>query len=391
MKRLLIVSAGLVALVVGVMGAWYAERQDHEFQRLISAGNAALGQGEIDGAIEAFSGAIALKEDSMLAYLRRGDAYRRRGEFDTALRDLGAAAALDPSAPVPLELSGDVHLAQGRYALAAADYQQFTVLDDQSPRVLYKLGLARYRSRQPGEAITPLQGALALDAGFAQAAYLLGASLRELNRSDEALQALTRAISLDPALAAAREELAILHGQAGRQRDALDQLEALAALEPSRVERQVAVGLAYAEWGRTESAILSLGRALDRYPDHPSVLAALGRVWLLVAEREQDSSALERAVGLLRPLASSAEATAETLTLYGRALMLSGRPADAERVLTTATDRLPVDPSALRYLAEAAGRLGHHQIARDALLRHTAVAGPVTAATTAGAPPSRPQ
>src|ERR687896_684538 len=77
---------------------WYSVRQEREFQRLIAAGDAALAADQTYGAIEAFSDALALKSDSMLAYLKRGDTYRRRGELAAALRDLRLATTLDPSA-----------------------------------------------------------------------------------------------------------------------------------------------------------------------------------------------------------------------------------------------------------------------------------------------------
>src|SRR5688572_26780874 len=145
MKRLVVLSVGLAALTVGVVMAWYAVRQEREFQRLIATGDAALAQDQTYGAIEAFSGALALKPGSMLAYLKRGDTYRRRGELNAALRDLGEAAALDPSAPRPVEFLGDVNVAMGRYERAIEHYRQFTQLDDRSSRVLYKLALAYYR------------------------------------------------------------------------------------------------------------------------------------------------------------------------------------------------------------------------------------------------------
>ena len=128
--------------------AWYSVRQEREFQRLIAAGDAALVQDQTFVAIEAFSGALALKPDSMLAHLKRGDTYRRRGELTAALRDLRQAASLDPGAPQPVELLGDVNVAMGRYERAIEDYRRFTTLDDRAPRVLYKLALAYYRNGQ---------------------------------------------------------------------------------------------------------------------------------------------------------------------------------------------------------------------------------------------------
>jgi tetratricopeptide (TPR) repeat protein len=374
MKRLVVISVGLAALTVGVVVAWYAVRQEREFQRLIAAGDAALAGDQTYGAIEAFSGALALKSDSMLAHLKRGDTYRRRGELTAALRDLREAASLDPSAPRPVELLGDVNTAMGRYQRAAEHYRTFIALDDRSPRVLYKLALAYYRNGQAQEAIAPLRSAVAMNDRLAEAHYLLGVCLRSRGQDDEARRALERAVEINPAFAAAREELVDVFDRAGRRQDALDQLEALAALEPARPERLVSVGLAYARWGRTDAAILTLGRAAERHPDQQTVYTAIGRVWLDAAEPRNDRVALSKAIEALAPLAASATASSDALALYGRAMLLSGDARSAQRLLLQAADRPPVAPETFRRLADASQRLGHLAVARDALLRYVALA-----------------
>jgi tetratricopeptide (TPR) repeat protein len=373
MKRLVVVSVGLAALTVGVVVAWYGVRQEREFQRLIAAGNAALAQDQTYMAIEAFSGALALKHGSMLAHLKRGDTYRQRGEFNAALRDLHEAAALDPTAPYPVELLGDVNAAMGRYERASQHYLTFTALDDRSPRVLYKLGVAYYRNGQLAQAIEALEQAVAIDNRFAEAHYLLGMCLRDRSMGPQAVEALTRAVAVNPAFTAAREELAELHDRAGRRREAIEQLEALAALEPTRAERLVDVGLAYARWGRTDAAVLSLGQAAERHPEAAAVYTALGRVWLETAELKNDRVALSKAIEALQPSATSGTASSETLMLYGRAMFLSGNLRAAENVLLASTKRPPVEPIAFRYLADVAERLGHIPAARDALLRYQAL------------------
>lgn len=373
MKRLLVVSVGVAALVVGVVLAWYSVRQDREFQRLIAQGDAALAQGQTFEAIEAFSGALALKRDSMLPYLKRGDTYRRRGDLEAALRDLREAATLDPSAPRPVELLGDVKVGTGQYEEAAGHYRAFIALEDREPRIYYKLALALYRNGQAALAIDPLRRAVALNERLAEAHYLLGMCLRDRKQEADALRALTRAIEINGAFVAAREELADLHAQAGRSRQSIEQLEALAALEPMRPERLVAVGVAYSRVGRTEAAVLTLGRAAERFPESPVVYAALGRIWLEDAELRDDRIALSKAIEALEPAASGRASSSETLMLYGRALLLSGETVAAERALQEAVSRPPIDPIAFRYLADAASRLGHGDIARSALQRYDAL------------------
>jgi len=373
MKRPVVYTVAAASIVTAALLVWVDARREREFRRLIAVGDAALAAGQTFQAIEAFSGALALKPESMLASLKRGDTYRRRGEYAAALRDLGRAAFLDPAAPRPIELLGDVQAALGRYAAAAAEYQRYLALDDRAPAVLYKLALAHYRNGMPARAVDSLRRAVALDDRFVEAHYLLGLSLRETDRQ-QSLRALRRVLELNPAFTAAREELARMYEEMGRWQDAIDQLEALAALEPSRAERLVNVGLAYARLGRRDTAVLTLGRAAERHPDATMVFTALGRIWLASAEAQEDTVALGKAIEALQPAAAKSDATSEARALYGRALALSGNLAAAERLLQQAVATTPVDPSAYRYLAEVARRLGHQEVAKDAAAKYAALA-----------------
>ena len=362
-------------LVAGAVFAWNAVRQEREFRRFIASGDAALARDQTYEAIESFSGALALKHDSMLAYLKRGDSYRRRGELSAALRDLREASSLDPTATRPLELFGDVNVAMGRYARASEIYRRYLTLDDRAPRVLYKLGLAYYRNRQTKLAIDPLRRAVALDDRFAEAHYLLAMCLRDQKHEAEAAQSLAHALEINPALGAAREELAGLELAGGKTREGIEQLEALAALEPSRPERLVDVGLAYAKAGDYDNAIVTLGRAAQKYPEAEVVYIALGRIWLSIADARKDRVALSKALQALEPAAKSANATSDTLTLYGRAQLLAGQVEASETTLEQATAVLPVEPAAFFYLSDAAKRRGHTSASREALAKYTSLTG----------------
>ena len=61
--------------------------------------------------------------------------------------------------------------------------------------------------------------------------------------------------------------------------------------------------------------------------------------------------------------------------LFGRALLLASDAEPAERMLQQATEKLPADPLAFYYLADAAERRAHFGIARQALLDYMALAG----------------
>ncbi len=366
----------LTILVLGgltVVYGYLVLRSENSHRDLIRRGDAAMAAGDLATAIEAFSGAITLKGDSMIGYLMRGDAYRRRDELEAALRDLQQAAQIDPGAPKPRELLGDVNYARHRFPPAADHYQAYVNLDDRSPRVLYKLALARYRAEQPTLGIEALQKAVAIDEDFAEAYYLMGLCHRYAQHTSQALASLQKAIALAPALLKAREELADLYSGLGRTEEWITQLEALRALDPSPA-RDVALGLAYSKAGQADRAVIMLRHAAERHPAYRHTYVALGRVWLETAQARSDRVELNKALEALEK-AVSEEDTSEAYMLFGRALLLASDPEPAERMLQQATDKLPADPLAFYYLADAAERCAHLGVARQALLNYIALAG----------------
>jgi tetratricopeptide (TPR) repeat protein len=379
MKRVwsAVVAAGIV--IVLAVTAGNALVREREYQAFLARGDAAVAAGQTFQAIEAYSGAIALRGDSMIAHLKRGEVYRQRGENGAALRDLRTAERLDPSAARPAELLGDVNYELERYARAVESYRACAALDDRSPRVLYKLGLALFRSGDAAGAQVSLRQAIALDAKLPEAHYVLGLCLTDTRQPREAVAAFETAIRLDPGLIAAREELAAGYAAAGQTRQAVEQLEALAALEPERPERQAVVALAWARGGRTNDSVNLLGRAAARYPDHTSVFLALGRIWLDAAEPRRDRMALRKALAALQPLAGRPTASSEALALYGRALMLSGNVNEAETFLRQASETFPVRMEALSWHADAAERIGRLAAARQSLERWITLAPESTA------------
>lgn len=372
MKRVL----GVVLVVLVGVAAIYgysATRLERRYRDLIVRGEAALAGDDTSAAIEAFTQALTLKPDSMLGYLKRGESYRRHGDLESALRDLRRASELDPSSPRVLELMGDVNYTLGRFERAADRFQAYIALDDRSSRILYKLGLSRYCAGQLALAIAALQRAVQIDDRLAEAHYLLGLCYRDQQKPAESQAALERSLSLAPALVHAREELADLFGRMDRPDDRIDQLEALIAIDPGP-SREVALGLAYARSGRSDNAVRTLGRAAERYPNHPYIYAALGRVWLERAQARGDRVELKKALGALEQ-AVTGEQTSEALTLYGRALLFAGDYEQAQRTLQQATSRWPVDPLAFHYLSEVARRRGASDVAQRAAQDYRALEG----------------
>jgi len=370
--------AVVIVALTGVAGAlaFGALANEREYDRLIADGDAAVAAERGFEAIEAYSGAIARKPDSMLAHYKRGAVYQSQNEFEAALRDFRTASDLDPSSLRAIESLGDVNAALGRHERAVERYESFVSFDDRSARVFYKLGLSRYRAGRGKDAIPPLQQALQIDPALGEAHYVLGLVRRDLDQLAPARKSLEEAARRSPASqTAAREALAdvyLLDGDFGR---AINQLEALAALEPTRADRVVAVGLAQARAGREDAAVTTLSRAVERFPNAPQVYAALGHVWLVEAQRRDDRVALMKAVEALSTAASRSDASSETFAELGRAQMMSGNPAAAERALRQSVGKLPAPPDAYLQLAEVTSRDGRIQDARDALLKYATLIG----------------
>jgi tetratricopeptide (TPR) repeat protein len=377
MKRLFVVLALLVVAAVGGAAiAYQTSARQRDYRALLARGDAALRDDQTFAAIEAYSGAIALRPDSMLAHLRRAETYERRGDrgdLDAAARDFRTAAGLDPSAPRPLEELGDVLYQLQGYERAAEAYEASFHLDDRSPRVSYKTALARYRVGDAANIETALKAlgqTVRLDDRMADAYYMMGLAFEQLHRLPEALGALEHAVSMAPGSIPAREELADLYGRLERRHDELEQLQTLAGLDRSHVERDVAVALAHARARHWDLAIVTLTSALERTPDDPVIYRALGRVWLDSAEARDDRVELGKARQALEQASGTPVQTSEVLTLSGRAALLDGDAETAELTLQQAMTRYPLDPSAFLIYATAAERQNHYEAARRALIQY---------------------
>jgi tetratricopeptide (TPR) repeat protein len=373
MMRSVFAAAVLLALALAA-GLYAATASEREYTRLIAAGDEAAARDEPFTALEAYSGAIALRPDAMPGYLKRGLTYAGQGQHDAAARDLRRAVELDPTATIASERLGDVYLALSRPNNAARRYEDYLALDDRSAAVWYKLALARYRAGDPARAIEPLQRALSLDDSLSEAHLLLGLCRRDIGDLRGAVAALQGAIARAPALTDARDALASVYEDLGDQARALDQLEALAALDGSRPERFVALGLAYARARRRDAAVLTLGRAAERFPGHAQIYAALGRVWLDAAAGG-DRVSLNKALEALRAAAAHPDASSDTLRDLGRAWLMAGNLAAAAGALRAAAARRPVTPDVYRHLAEIAAREGRLDDARDALIMWVTLSG----------------
>lgn len=375
MRRTIAFGTLLTAVAVALALANQIAVRQRDYRAQLRRGDDALRADDTYLAIEAYSGAIALRSDAMLAHLRRGETYRRRadhGDLELAARDFRKAADLDGTATRPLEELGDVSYQLQRYDRAAEAYDRFLKLDDRTPRISYKLALVHYMRGDVAGALTMLDQALHLDDRLADAYYLRGLCLRDLQRPADAVKSFEKAVALSPALVPAREELADLYAAADRRAEQLEQLQLLAGLERNQPSRHAALGLAHARARHWDAAVLTLGSALERTRD-PVLYRALGQVWLESAQFRGDHVELRKAREALEPVASTPAATSSALLLAARAALDDADVESAERSLQQACDRFPIEPAALLLYANVAERQNHADAARRALIQYEAL------------------
>jgi tetratricopeptide (TPR) repeat protein len=198
MKRAVWAVSLVVLCTAGAGWFYWLGDTERAYRQLVSSGDEALRADQAFQAIEAYSNAIYLRPDSMLAHLRRGEAYQRRGDLDAAARDFELAAEIDRAATRPLEALGDMRVSQGRFTAASRSYERLLALDDRAVTVLRKLALARYRGGNLSSAVDALRRASAIAPGVADDFYLLGLCLREKGQLTDAIAAQERAIRLSP-------------------------------------------------------------------------------------------------------------------------------------------------------------------------------------------------
>lgn len=372
--------AAVGVTAIGLVAVFAVQRlnEAERYRQLVLSGEQALEAGNSYAAIEAFSGAIGIRADSMTSHLRRGEAYRAQRRFDDAARDFRQAAQLQPGATDPLIALGTLYDSRGDTAEAAEWYARAAAIDRQSPPLLYHLALTRYRSGQAAAAIEPLRQAIALDAGFDEALYLLGVVLRDTQDPAGAIEALERAVRANPDLGPAREELADLYRTQQRYSDEMTQLTALASLDPGE-ERDVAIALAQARRGEFDSAEATLNAASERTPGDSQIALTRGRVRVMRAEAtdnraRREAWATEAVAALERALGGTARRS-EGLALFGRALYLKGDLDEAARILREAVATTPFSRAAFLYLADAEDALDNPIDAKAWLTRFEVLEG----------------
>jgi len=156
-------------------------------------------QGDVEGALDAFSVAIASNPDgASVPYYYRGLVYIEQGKVNEAIDDFTKAIELDSHFPQAYAARGTAYLMISRPAKAAEDFNKALQLDPMNATTYVNRARAYMGLQMNKEAEADLDRAVQLDPQLV-AAYFNRGVLRMLNQDTEkALEDFNQCIAINP-------------------------------------------------------------------------------------------------------------------------------------------------------------------------------------------------
>jgi tetratricopeptide (TPR) repeat protein len=276
---------------------WLARNETGTTRALLTQGNIALQDGDVELAIDAYRRAVEVEEGRRTEpWLRLGRTLARSGRHDEALEAYHAFSQQFPGDP--------------RGALGTG-------------RVLLTLG-------RLDEALGHVDQALRGDPDSVESWFLRGRLLGRLHRTAEAHTAYGKVLELRPSYRKALLNLAVLERQSGHAARAIELYRKILDEHPSYTPALFNLALTLTKTGRETEAAQTYSRVLETDPEHQAA-----RLNLAVLARKRGDE--RRAEQLLHE--ALLQDPADVPARYNLALLLdaTGRPTDAVRELRRIT------------------------------------------------------
>jgi Flp pilus assembly protein TadD len=210
----------------------------------IAMGNAAVGAGQYDLAVETFRSALTAVEGDPAAsgdlQLRLGETYRRKGDLTNAAAALGRARELLPANPAVAGTLGLVLDQTGKFSEAEKAYRAALELDPENPTTLNNLAfLLATHSDRLDEALSLAQRCHAASPDSADFSDTLATVHEKLGNLTAAQAILLGLVERDPANDELRSHLAaILERRASSVPEEQTLLQALKAPNSEETQKQ---------------------------------------------------------------------------------------------------------------------------------------------------------
>ena len=332
----LVASAGDAELVEKLRSIGYIG--DERLTAQNNRGLIALDEGDVDGAIAHFEGALAkgagtaeVRLNLARAFVQKGDLVRARqvttdllredprakmaevtlaivgikeGKLPEAEAGLRRALAIDPNLQLAHTKLGEVLQKQGRDDEALAQFERSVAISPLSPIEHNHIGNLHRRHGRLPQAMQAYQDAIRADPRYAGAYNNLGLCLQEQGKLGEAEALYAKALAIRPENPVLRNSLATLRALQGRKEEALAEAERAIASDPDWPVAQGNKATLLFEMGRFAEARPAFERWVALEPD--AIEGRLGwALTLLAAGAPDDATAqfqevLKRDPGNLR-------------------------------------------------------------------------------------------
>lgn len=265
-----------------------------------------LGQEAYDAAIDAYSRALALDPDAIVARYHRGFAYTRIGALGNALTDLTRVIELDADPAglyrlQALQQRGLVYVRQGEFDRAIADFDAFLENAGRNQAVLgvvYERANTRFRLQAYEQAIADYTQVLQQDPEHVEAFLNRGRSYAALGDYPEAIRDYNRAIALQPNRAVGYSSRGQAYVRMKRYGEALGDYARALELNPRDAAVHNARGLLYIKIAAFPDAIDAYQHAMAIQPDWATPYYNAACAATLAGDTERALTWLARAIAL---------------------------------------------------------------------------------------------
>jgi tetratricopeptide (TPR) repeat protein len=340
--------------------------------------NLLLGEGDVDGAIDALQKAIQLDPDAEDLRFMLAEIYSETGRLKEAKRTIEDILIRNPESVKAHQVLGSVALGEGQPDVAADHFRKVLELDPDNQLMALKLSIALVRLGETGQAIDELKQIIVKNpesrparltlarlyrdmklntlaeeqyrylievlGDYGQACLDLGFMYEEQRDFEEALELFNQALQKNPHDLALRHHIARVYVSMQRYDDALRELELIVQLDAGDLDARRKIGLIYMEQERWDDAISLFRDLLEREPQLDPVRYYLGSA---LERKEQWQEAYE----VFNTIPETSALYEDAVAHMGFLLMQMNRLDEAVALLESQMERSPGRPQVYYYLA----------------------------------------
>jgi tetratricopeptide (TPR) repeat protein len=242
--------------------------------------------------------ALAVTENSWLAYDNRGVAYYSQGGYKQAIEDFNRAIEIKPHHEKTYNNRGNAYHALGRYRQAIEDFNKAIEIKTDFPEAYNNRGNAYLALGNYKLAMGDINKAMEIKPDYATAHNSRGNVYQNLGNYHQAIEDYGRAIENKPRYAEAYYNRGTAYNKLGNYRQAIEDLNRAINLKPDYPEAYVNRGFACKGLGNYQQAIEDYGSAIQIKPDYTFAYLNRGAAYVKLGNNDRAVNDLKMAAKL---------------------------------------------------------------------------------------------